>query len=178
MALAVCLLFDSRSDRLVRELWERLEAEGVGTLASHTHRGHRPHLSVAVLRTWQLDDVQRVLADLPAPTGERMSCRGTLVFPRGRVALAPSVSAELMAHQQRVVGALEQHGADLHKHYRPGGWIPHISIATRAHATQLPLAIKALTDVFPLDVVGDRWALIDSSSGRLWQLREWNDNGP
>lgn len=177
MALAVCLLFDARSDRLVRELWERLEHEGVGTLASHTHGGHHPHLSVAVLRTWQLDEVRRVLDALPRPEPAEMSCRGTLIFPRGRIALAPSVSSDLMAHQQRMADALERAGADLHKHYHRGRWIPHISIATRAHSTQLSLAVKALTDVFPLDIVGDRWVLIDSSTGRLWSLSGWNGNG-
>ena len=44
MALAVCLLFDGRSERLVRDLWSRLEARGVRTLESHTHGKHRPHL--------------------------------------------------------------------------------------------------------------------------------------
>ena len=54
MALAVCLLFDRRTDRLVRQLWERLEAQGVATLLTHTHGRHHPHLSYAVLRDGDL----------------------------------------------------------------------------------------------------------------------------
>jgi hypothetical protein len=45
MALALCLLLDRRSDALVRELWKRLEENGIPTLLSHTHGRHVPHLS-------------------------------------------------------------------------------------------------------------------------------------
>lgn len=170
MALAYCLLFDRRSDRLVRELWARLEEDGVGTVASHTHGRHHPHLSLAVLRTWDLDDVRRVLATLPPPETMRACCRGTLLFPRGRVALAPAVGADLLAHQEAVATALLEAGADLHKHYFPGQWVPHVSVATRAASSQVPGVVKAITDVLPLDLAGERWALVDSSTGRTWPV--------
>ncbi len=170
MALAVCLLFDSRSDRLIRELWARLEEEGVGTLASHTHGSHHPHLSLAVLRTWALDDVRRVLDEVALPGPVTLACHGTLVFPRGRVALSPAVTSGLATQQERMASAFERAGADLHRHYRPGRWIPHVSIATRASSTQLPLVVKALTDVLPLEARAERSVLIDSSTGRLWPL--------
>src|SRR4029079_4058551 len=66
VALAVCLLFDARTDVLMRELWSRLEDVGAATLATHTHRRHHPHLSYAVLRSWELARVQETLAALPA----------------------------------------------------------------------------------------------------------------
>ncbi|WP_028660348.1 2'-5' RNA ligase family protein [Nocardioides insulae] len=168
MSLAVCLLFDPRSERLLRELWARLEDEGVATLATHTHGRHLPHLSLAVLRSWEPHDIERLLGAGVAPGPERMACRGTLIFPRGRVALAPAVGATLMAQQDGLVRTLQEWRADLHKHYRPGEWVPHISIATRAAAGQLPLVVKALTDVLPLEIEADRAALIDSSTGRSW----------
>ena len=82
MALAVCLLFDARSDRLMRELWSRLEDAGVATLATHTHRHHRPHLSYAVLRTWDLEWTRELLTGLPAAEPSSLSFQGTLAFPR------------------------------------------------------------------------------------------------
>ncbi|UUZ58290.1 hypothetical protein [Nocardioides sp. B-3] len=66
MALAVCLLFDARSDLIIRELWSRLEDAEVATLATHTHGRHHPHLSYLVLRSWDSDRVQHALAALPA----------------------------------------------------------------------------------------------------------------
>lgn len=170
MALAVCLLFDPRSERLLRELWSRLEAAGIRTLASHTHGQHHPHLSYAVLRSWQLAQVQGALAELPDAGPFAMQFHGTLAFPRGRAALAPSITAEVARRQQEVVAAITRAGADLHRNYRPGAWVPHVSVATRAQGAALGTVVKAIADALPLAVQVDRAALIDSSTGESWPL--------
>lgn len=170
MALAVCLLFDARSDLLIRELWSRLEDAGVATLATHTHGRHHPHLSYAVLRSWHLDRVQDALAALPAAEPFMMSVHGTLAFPRGRAALAPAIAADVALRQWRIVTALEATGADLHRHYEAGQWVPHVSVATRAQGTKLAAVVKAIADVLPLTIRVDRAALIDSATGQTWRL--------
>jgi hypothetical protein len=75
--------------------WSRLETAGVPTLATHTHRRHHPHLSYAVLRIWDLARVQEALGALPPTEPFTMSFHGTLVFPRGRAALAPSITPDM-----------------------------------------------------------------------------------
>lgn len=62
MALAVCLLFDRRSDRAIRALWDRIEQRGVASLRSHTHGRHVPHLSYAVLRQWDQAAIAQALS--------------------------------------------------------------------------------------------------------------------
>jgi hypothetical protein len=57
VALAVCLLFDRRGERAIRALWDQLESLGVPSLRSHTRGRHVPHLSYAVLRSWDLASV-------------------------------------------------------------------------------------------------------------------------
>ena len=158
MALAVCLLFDRRADRLVRDLWRRVEALGVTTLATHTHGRHHPHLSRAALER------------LPEGDPVTVSCHGSLVFPRGRVALAPSVDEGLVHRQERVVAALEATGADLHRNYAPGRWVPHISVATRAPAARLAAVTNTVNDAVPVVVRLERAALIDSGTGQTWPL--------
>ena len=170
MALAVCLLFDRRADRLVRDLWRRVEALGVTTLATHTHGRHHPHLSLAVLRRWDLDLVRAALERLPEGDPVTVSCHGSLVFPRGRVALAPSVDEGLVHRQERVVAALEATGADLHRNYAPGRWVPHISVATRAPAARLAAVTNTVNDAVPVVVRLERAALIDSGTGQTWPL--------
>ncbi len=170
MALALCLLFDSRTDRLVRELWERLEARGMRTLLSHTHGRHHPHLSYAVLREWDLEAVCAAVAQLPKPGVIDIPVQGSLVFPRGRVSLACSVSSDLATRQERAVAALRSTRADLHWHYATGRWVPHVSVATGASADQLPVITAAVSDVLPLTLHADRAALIDSSTGEVWPL--------
>src|SRR5260370_26664795 len=51
VALAVCLLFDRRSERAIHALWDQLESLGVPSLRSPTHGPHAPHLSYAALRS-------------------------------------------------------------------------------------------------------------------------------
>lgn len=170
MALAVCVLFDSRGDQLIRELWARLERDGVRTLRSHTHGHHQPHLSYAVLLEWDLDAVRQALTELPDEGPFELAFHGTVAFPRGRGALAPSIPAAVAARQERVATALAATGALLHHHYEPGGWVPHVSLATRAPGPLLPVVVKAVADVLPLTVRAERAALVDSSTGEVWPL--------
>jgi len=170
VALAVCLLFDTRSENLLRELWGRLEDAGVRTLATHTHRRHHPHLSYVVLRTWDLARVQDALAAQPPAAPFEMSFHGTLSFPRGRAALAPAIGADTALRQWRIVTALEATGAEVHHNYRAGHWVPHVSVATRAQGATLATVVRAIADVLPLTVRVDRAALVDSSTGRTWPL--------
>lgn len=170
MALAVCLLFDTRSDLLMRELWSRLEDAGVSTLATHTHRRHYPHLSYAVLRSWDLARAQEALAALPPAEPFTISFHGTLAFPRGRAALAPSITADVALRQWRIVTVLEGTGAELHRNYEAGQWVPHVSVATRAQGAQLVTVAKAIADVLPLALRVDRAALVDSATAQSWPL--------
>lgn len=69
--------------------------------------------------------------------------------------------------QQRVVDLVTATGADLHKHYRPGVWLPHCSLAPRATLAQLPDVVATVMDVLPLRVTLDHAALVDSSTGTV-----------
>ena len=165
MALAVCLLFDRRTDRLVRQLWERLEAQGVATLLTHTHGRHHPHLSYAVLRDGDPDSVRAALDPLANGGAVEVTAQGSVVFPRGRVALACAAPADVVVRQERVVAALHAAGRELHRNYEPGRWVPHVSVATRAQGAKLATVAKAIADVLPLTVHVDRAALVDSATG-------------
>ncbi|HLS62786.1 MAG TPA: 2'-5' RNA ligase family protein [Ruania sp.] len=170
MSLAVCLLFDRPSAARVRQLWARLEDLGVATLASHTHGRHLPHLSYAVLRRWDVVEVRGVLQHLDGGGPVSLSCQGSLVFPRGRVALAPAASRALVMRQEQVVAALAGTGADLHRNYGVGRWLPHVSVATRASAEQLAVVARTVADVVPLVLRADRATLVDSGTGQQWPL--------
>jgi len=170
MSLAVCLLFDPPSAARIRRLWAQLEDLGVATLASHTHGRHLPHLSYAVLRGWHLEEVRGALEHLDGAGQVSLSCQGAVVFPRGRVALAPAVSGQLHARQEQVVEALAETGADLHHNYARGRWLPHVSVATRARAEQLAVVTRTVADVVPLVLHADRAALVDSGTGESWLL--------
>lgn len=170
MALAVCLLFDPPGERALRNLWGRLEDAGIPTLLSHTHGNHVPHLSYAVLRSWDLGAVRSAVEALPdgGPLGLHVDALG--MFRRGRAWLVPAVSSDLAARQERVVEAAVGTGADLHRNYRPGLWVPHVSLAPRARLADLPAVAAVAYTVLPLRLRADRAALIDSGTGERWPL--------
>jgi 2'-5' RNA ligase len=129
VALAVCLLFDDRTDRALRSLWARLELLGVRTLLSHTHGRHVPHLTLASLLSYDLDAVRAALTELP-----------------------------------------RREPTDLHRHYRPGLWVPHCTVAPRLRLEQLATVAATVYDVLPLEAVAERAALVDSGTGERWPL--------
>jgi 2'-5' RNA ligase len=170
VALAVCLLFDRRSERAVRALWDRLEERGVPSLRSHTHGRHLPHVSYAVLRRWDQAAVTDALAGIDGGEPVELSFDGIGLFRRGRTWLVAGVSADFVARQERVVQAVTATGAELHKHYRPGIWLPHCSLAPRATLAQLPNVAAAVFDVLPLRGRLDHAALINSATGEVCPL--------
>lgn len=170
MALAVCLTFDPATDRALRQLWDRLESQGVRTLATHTHGRHLPHLSYAVLRSFDVAAVRAAVEGLPPapPLVLRFDALG--LFRRGRAAMLPAGGTELPRRQQAVVQACQATGADLHAHYRPTAWIPHSSVATRARRADLPTVTSAVFDILPWEATADRCLLVDSATGQRWSL--------
>ncbi|MDQ4007407.1 MAG: 2'-5' RNA ligase family protein [Actinomycetota bacterium] len=169
MALAVCLLFDERTNRSLRRLWDRLEELDVPTLRTHTHGRHVPHLSYAVLRDWRLDDVRERVEALPAGPAVDLHFDALGTFRRGRSWLVPAVTSDLVRRQEAVVEAVADCG-ELHRHYAPGAWVPHCTVAPRVPLTALPVLAAAVYDVLPLPARADRAALVDSGTGRVWPL--------
>ncbi len=166
IALAVCLLLDDRADTAVRRLWTRLEAAGVPTLRSHTHGRHVPHLSYAALRSYELAAVSSALEALDPSPALTLRFDGLGTFRRSRCWLAPAVNAELVQRQQAVVEAVTRTGADLHHHYAPGRWLPHVTLAPRLHLTDLAAVAGAVYDILPLRATSAGLALVDTSTGR------------
>jgi hypothetical protein len=170
VTLAVCLLLDERAETTVRGLWRRLEDAGVPTLLTHTHGLHVPHLTWAALRSYDREAVRAALAALPEqpPLTLHLDAFGT--FRRSRCWLSPAVSASLVARQAAVVTAVTETGADLHRHYQPGTWVPHVTLAPRLHLRDLATVAALVYDVLPIAAIGESSALIDTSTGARYPL--------
>lgn len=166
----MCLLFDRDTDRAVRHLWAQLEQRGIPTLLTHTHGDHVPHVSYAVYRTFDVDAVLATVGALPAgaPTTLRFDAVG--LFRRRRGALIASSTVDLLERQEAVVAAGEAAGADLHRYYRPGQWVPHCSLSTGVRRRDMAAMTTAAFDILPLEATVASAALVDSSTGRRWPL--------
>lgn len=168
MALSVCLLPDPAGSRAVRGLWERLEESGVRTLLTHTHGRHVPHLTVASLLTFDLEACRLAVVGLAqqepaAPTVLRFDALG--MFPRSRCWLAPAAVEGLPTRQERIADLLAATGAEVHRSYRAGVWVPHLTLAPRLHLDDLPVVARRVFEVLPLSVTMSRSALIDTHTG-------------
>ena len=170
MSLAVCLLLDDAADRTVRQLWQRLEEHGVPTLLTHTHGRHVPHLSLASLQNFDVEHVRAALAALPvqAPAAAHLDALG--MFRRSRCWLAPAASADLVVRQRAVVTAIEPTGADLHRNYRPGSWMPHVTLAPRLHIADLAVVARHTFEILPITATFTRAALVDTRTGTMHEL--------
>lgn len=170
MTLSVCLLPDARGEVVVRRLWDRLEDAGVPTLASHTHGRHLPHLTLAAVRSDDVATTRAAVEVLPAvaPHAVRFDSFGT--FRRSRCWLGPVVTADLLARQRKAADAVRSAGLELHRHYEPDGWTPHLTIAPRLHLRDLPTVAGVVYDVLPLTVRVDRAAVVDTATGTTHPL--------
>jgi hypothetical protein len=166
----VCLLLDEAADRAVRRLWSRLEDDGVPTLQTHTHGRHVPHLSFASLLSYDVHEVRAALEALPpaSPTVLHFDALG--LFRRSRCWLVPGLTSGFLSRQEGVVSALDRTGAQLHRHYRPGEWLPHLTLAPRLHLDQLPTVARRAYEVLPLTATVSAAALVETATGTVHEL--------
>ncbi|MEU4363258.1 2'-5' RNA ligase family protein [Promicromonospora sp. NPDC023987] len=129
-----------------------------------------PHLSLAVLRSWDLEKVRAAVESLPDAGATTVQLDAVAAFRRGRMSLIPAVSSRLAARQERLVEALDPSEDDLHKHYVPGTWTPHVTVATRVRLEQTPLVLEAAYEIVPLTATMTHAALVDAGIGAVHPL--------
>jgi hypothetical protein len=111
VAHAIEMFFDHAADAAVRGLWQRLAAANLPSLATRTHRRHRPHVSLSVAESLDAADLTRVRSVLAGrnPTLELYTL-GTFPGDEGVLFLGVTVNADLLAWQATVYRALaDQH---------------------------------------------------------------------
>jgi hypothetical protein len=134
--LTVELLPDAHLEARVRQLWDRLAAARLPSLAAHPHPSNRPHVTVAVAEAFP--DLPPVLPRLPIP----MTLTGVLAFCGARGALVrPVVPSVALLDLHAAVwaagtGSLPRHG--------PGAWMPHVGLALRMSPQQRGSALELL----------------------------------
>jgi 2'-5' RNA ligase len=168
VALSVCLLLDERADRAVRALWQRLEDAGVGSLLTHTHGRHRPHLTLASLLD-ATPGTLPVLRDRLAPCRDAASLTLRFdalgMFRRSRCWLVPEASRPLLDRQEQVAGIAASTDAMLHRNYAAGGWTPHLTLAPRLHLDRLPVVAGLAFDILPVDATLGPLVVVDTTTG-------------
>ncbi|MGJ4896586.1 MULTISPECIES: 2'-5' RNA ligase family protein [unclassified Bradyrhizobium] len=142
MPFAITLPFDHISASKIQAMWRHLAADGID--ADRHQLGYAPHVTVAIypdetplnrLRS-AIEDTCRNWEPLPV----RLSGLG--VFPGDGAVLwaVPVVTAGLLARHDAIHSALGD--LNVHEHYRPGAWVPHVTLSGALHDPGA--ALKAL----------------------------------
>jgi 2'-5' RNA ligase len=111
-----------------------------------------------------------VLSRLPEAPPTTLYLDAFGAFRRSRCWLAPAVDADLVRRQREVIATLAGTGAELHRHYLAGRWVPHLTVAPRLHLRDLSLVARHVYDVLPVHAVADRAAVIDTTTGEVHPL--------
>ena len=123
MPTGLTLALDEAGRDQIESLWEVLDGLGIGDPLQRL--GHPPHLTLAVVA----ETVEAVDLVIPVPASVLLTHLGLFTTPAQVLFLALLVTPELLAAQARAVVALE--GYTLLDHWRPGGWVPHMTLAHR-----------------------------------------------
>jgi 2'-5' RNA ligase len=169
MAHSVELFFDGEADGAVRSLWRRLEQAGVPSLASRTHRRHRPHVTFAMAASIPPRTVQALRRDLRPLSLPNLWLYTLGTFPtrENGLWLGAVVDAELLAVHSAVHDVLA--GAVKHPSafYLPGSWIPHCALAQELTPGQLAAGVEALHPLSPISASISEVGITDTRSGEV-----------
>ncbi|HEX4726042.1 MAG TPA: 2'-5' RNA ligase family protein [Pseudonocardiaceae bacterium] len=154
MAHALECYFDDEADAAIRALWQRLEQAGVPSLASRTHRNHRPHVTFAVAGAIPPAARKILAADLALLSMPRLWLYTLGTFPTSPNALllCAVTDAELLAVHVAVHDALAGRVRDPSAYYLPGAWVPHCLLAEDVTPAQLTAGFAALHPIEPIRV--------------------------
>ena len=88
------------------------------------------------------------------------------MFTRSRCWLLPTVGVDLLRLHESVARTLD--GRDVHRHYRPGAWQPHVTLARDAR--RRAAAGGGRLEVLPLPARLTRMVLVDTGTGEVHGL--------
>jgi len=173
MPYAVTLLLDPDCTARIRGLWQALARERLSDSAVSLN--YDPHVTLAIH-----DDTAdpAVLSDgaRSAASGWNalpVTCAALAVFPAtpSTLWIAPTVTTELLRAHAELCAALPS--TSLHAHYRPGTWMPHITLADDLGAGSIGAALTTSAAAFrPFVASLDRIEVVSFRPViRLWQGR-------
>jgi hypothetical protein len=171
MSRGIVLWPDDDASRAVTDLWTSLEAEGIQTLASRTHRRHRPHVSLVVGEDLSPPGALAVLPLLPRhPLPLILNSVG--VFPGGILFLACVPTPDLLEEQGRVHDLVAPMTEGLWSHFVPGAWTPHVTISYDLGGDQLGPALSITLGHLPIEGRLASGGVEDGGSGERWPAGE------
>jgi 2'-5' RNA ligase len=141
MPLAVTLCLDAASAARVEAMWRALAEAGADDAL---RLGYRPHLTLAVLpeegAVEAAGDAMRQAARAWGALPVVLASLGIFPGPAPVLFAAPVPSPALLDRHRALCGLLP---AGIDPHYRPGAWVPHVTLARDVAGRLLDIARAA-----------------------------------
>jgi 2'-5' RNA ligase len=170
MGHAVELLFDPTTEATVKSVWDRLERAGVPSLASRTHRRHRPHLSLSVAERIDAGQLQGA-RDCLASTHLDVTLYSPAVFARpGVLYLSVVPTLALLRLHEQVHAAMRDSMVAPRDGYAVGAWVPHCTLAQDLTRAQLVRGIDLLHGQPVITAHVSSAGLLDTATGEVLPL--------
>jgi 2'-5' RNA ligase len=170
MSFALQMFFDPAGEAAVRRMWERLERAGVPSLATRTHRQHRPHVTLAGAQRLALAGTAIEATRDLLGNELTLSTLGTFPGEQAVLLLGITVTAELLRTHCAVHAGIESASEDLWAMYRPGRWVPHCTLAIGLDTDQLTAAFARLTPFAAFTVRVTQTDLVDNETGEATRV--------
>ena len=173
MAQVLAFFFDDDADTAVRALWQVLVRAGVPSMASLSHRTHRPHVTCAVAGSIPARARAALRADLAL-----LSLPALWLYTLGTFAsstehtlfLGAVADTELIAVHSTVHDALAGKVRDPWAYYLPGAWVPHCTLAQDVTADQLVTGFATVHPFEPIRASITEIGIVDTRTGDVEEL--------
>lgn len=150
MPYAVTLRLDAAAAAPIEAMWQALAEAGLHD--DSLRLGYPPHVTLSVHPDpADAAMLKEAVARLAAGwTAEMLAFAGFGIFaaPQPVLWLAPVVTGSLLARQRAAAEALAHLPGD--PHYRPGAWVPHVTLAKGGAASEPGWMGRALDCLAPL----------------------------
>ena len=167
MAHALEMFFDADSEAEIKQVWNRLEAEGLPSLATRTHRQHRPHVTLVVAERIEAARLQDG-RDLLAAKHMDVTLHSPAVFQRsGVLYLSVVPTLALLRLHQEVQAALADNLVAPWGAYSVGAWVPHCTLAQGLTREQLARGIDLLHDQPIVEAHVTGAGILDTKTGEV-----------
>jgi hypothetical protein len=170
MVAALELYLDQPAERRIRTLWTALEAAGIPTLQRLLGGRHRPHLSLTGAERLDGVAVARALEAVPVVPKFRLRLDFAGLFVGRVLWLGPVPTQQLLSHHATVHARLELAGVECFEVYRPGAWVPHLTVSMRVPRPELSQALRLCLEYLPIDATITAAAVVDHARGEFTPL--------
>ena len=170
MVAALELYFDPAATGHIRTLWTALDGAGVQSMRTLIGGRHRPHLSLISAPELDGPAIAAALAGFDPAPPLRLSLDFIGQFVGRVLWLGPVPTPQLLAHHAAVHERITAAGITGFAMYRPGSWVPHVTLSMRVPHARMAGAIRLCMDFLPIAATLTGAAVADHARDRFTPL--------